>query len=539
MRLNDRPTATLHRTLLAAIFLAIAPSAIASPAEQTLIVPPGTDSIPLGLASQTVIQASHGPFHGQLAFTSEGAVYEPGDGFVDAGADVIILTLTPPEPAVLRIRIVAGAVSPEDQAVVLGDTTGLPPHWQSWTVHDPGRDLEIINGLFGDAFVFGPEDEDGPTLEAVLDGNGTSGNGTTTSTTHLDVEVREPPEQGLGTNGITFFQILDSGSLVGEIQATWFADAFFTGWKVQLASASSLQASPGFELETGVNRLQIRRWTSTIVSPPIGGLELFVNDVSVANLPAAIHPQNGTETHRILRTKVPGPGQYEMIIQNVTTLRSDDVVDPTERLSTESFDGGLGGAWVPVNSVAQGTSPQTLPGPGDRLDLDFGLVAQGTSSYLEKLVPLVESDDPPGFAFRFWMDPTAVSLDPDTSVRIATACQPSGSCGPVRIWLGHDGQDFTVTATAWRSGGSAARIETPISNAPHLVEVRLRHGWLPGLAKGSLELWIDGELIGRETGIDNHAAQINKLRLGILTDAAGSTGVLGIDDYEAWRFDKF
>ncbi|MEM7352001.1 MAG: hypothetical protein AAF657_14470 [Acidobacteriota bacterium] len=538
MQYDDRSIARLVRAILAVFLLASTIPALASESEQTLIVPPGAASISLGLPPFTLISAVHGPFHGQLTQEITGLTYQPGASFADARADIMILELTGAIREVRRIRVVAGEVALDGEVAILGDLTGLPPTWESWVVDDPARQLEIEAGLFGDAYAFDTSDEDGPRMVVILDDGNNSGSGTTTSATHLDVEVRDLPNLTWeSTDRMTFFQILDNGQPVGGLDAEWIDNGTHTGWRVLPTSVSGPPLATGFALQSGVNRLRVRRWTHFGTAPPTGGLELFLNDVRVAELPAAAHDPDQPETHEIQLTNVPGPGDHELVVQNVLTKRSQNTADPTTRLSYEPFNASITSDWVAINPVAQSYAPQDLPGDGDRLELDLGLVAQGHSSYLEKAVPLTPVEDPPGFALRFWLDPTAVSLKAGTALQVATACTASGSCEPARIWLGHDGDDVTIAATAWRNGGSAARVETPVANAPHLVEVRLRHGWLPGLANGSLELWIDGVLVGRETGIDNHTAQINKLRLGILTDAGASSGILGFDDYEAWRFE--
>ncbi len=539
----QRSFSFVMRSILAVFFWSTTGVALANEVEQTILVPPGSDSVAVDIASDSVTSI-YGPFNGHLWQQGEHLIYVPTSRFAESGSDLAIVHLTlagrTAGETVLRLRFLAGATAWDGGVAIFGDLTGAPPSWRHWTIDSMDGAPTLEPGLFGGkAYVFDTEDADGPSITTEIEDGTNSGNGTTTSTTDLDVEVRDLPGAKYGTlSNMTFFRIREGGNVIGGLDAVWVDKGRSSGWYLRPTTSMQPFASSRFLLSEGRNRVRLRRWSQ--LDADDGGIEVFLNGEWITELPSPPISLAQPEMHEIMLTNVPGPGDQELVVDNPIARRSGNLIDPSMRLSYNNFSGGDTSEWTVVNAAAQSFPNQDLPGPGNRFDVDLGLLSTSQSSFLEKSVPLPVGGvpDPPEFGLRLWIDPTAVSLPARSSVQVATACSESGaSCDPLQIWLGHDGTSFTIAATAWRDGGSPTRIETPVTQVPHLVEVRLGHGWLPNLANGFLELRIDGVLIGRATGLDNHTAQINKLRLGVLTDAAGSSGVVGLDDFEAWRLE--
>ena len=532
-----------HSTLMilsvVAIFLAVAGPARALDTEQTILVPPYLESISIDIGPNRLVTSTYGPFHGTLTPVGNDLIYQPSASIKEAKSDLALVSIVSGSggfffaPYVLRLRFVAGDTALDGGVITMGDITGAPASWTNWTI---SGDYTVVGGLLVNkayALNFASTNTPGHVRAPTDDGTA-SGQGHTTSTTTVDIEVRDIPTiLPSDPRATEFFRILEGTDPAVELAASW--DQIAENWTIHLTSEVSSSAS-NVDLPTGPSRLTIRRWTGRYGT---AGADLFLNDKPVTTIAAAPLAAETVETYEFQLEGIEGPPGTELVVENPFVARSPTLVDPTTRLIYDPFTGGADPQWAVAHAGAQAISAQDLPGNGDRFDVDFGYLSPGAHSFLETAIPLQPGGvvDPPGFAMRFWMDPTAVTLAPNTGVRIATACTETGSCGAARIWLKHDGNGLAIEATAWQNGQSAARIETPITNQPHLIELRMRHGWKPTIANGSLELWIDGVLIGDVAGLNNHTSQINKLRLGVLNDPAGSSGVIGFDEYEAWRFD--
>ena len=518
---------------------AIAASAAAAPQTQTqtILVPPGAEAAIIVPSTRGAIIDVYGGHRGTLLIDTKGIRYEPEDAFWDAGNDLLLVAIDQGTTVLVeRYRLVAADSAGDHGGAVLGDLTGLPSNWVNWELVDPQQLAVPVTGALGGIAYFLPATGtplDQPKLVVPIEDTQSGNNGTASSgTVHVtvrDIGTIGPP---LNQNGdrFTFFSISEGTTEIVRVEAVWLSGA----WKMQAIGPSI--SSTLLDLAGGLNRVRLQRWTNAEGG---SGTDLFLEDRRIITLDTSPHDPESAETFVISAAEYVGNGQVELRVEAPRAQRGEQWIDPTTTVVADGIDGGVDAAWTVINGFAQSLSAQDLPGPGDRLDIDLGLLPQGHSSFLERPVTLPPGGvlDPAGYAIRFWVDPTAASFAVDTAVRIATACTETGSCGAARVWIGRDSQGLTLTATAQRELGPGARVETAVTNEPHLVELRMRHGIAPGIANGWLELWVDGRLHGRVDGIDNHTKQIAKLRLGALNDAAGSSGIIGLDDYEMWRFE--
>jgi hypothetical protein len=75
----------------------------------------------------------------------------------------------------------------------------------------------------------------------------------------------------------------------------------------------------------------------------------------------------------------------------------------------------------------------------------------------------------------------------------------------------------------------------PITNAAHLVELRLARSTGPDANDGTFELWIDGASVHAATGLDNSASGVDFARLGALSVKTGASGTLLWDEFVSRR----
>jgi hypothetical protein len=76
---------------------------------------------------------------------------------------------------------------------------------------------------------------------------------------------------------------------------------------------------------------------------------------------------------------------------------------------------------------------------------------------------------------------------------------------------------------------------SPITPAPHFVELRWARATAPGANDGLLELWIDDVLTSSVTTVDNDTTAVDFVRLGALAVKTGASGTLLFDAFESRR----
>jgi hypothetical protein len=75
-----------------------------------------------------------------------------------------------------------------------------------------------------------------------------------------------------------------------------------------------------------------------------------------------------------------------------------------------------------------------------------------------------------------------------------------------------------------------------ISDAPHSFEVDWKAATAPGANNGSLTFWIDGTQRSQILNVDNDTRQINRVRLGAISNIdTGTRGAFYFDAFEARR----
>jgi hypothetical protein len=527
-------TATTLLAVFGTALLLTTGAAEAQETEVTLVVPPGAGSAELTVPVGSMVTGTYGPFHGDLTPTQDGFLYQPGESFWQTGSDLTFVYTQRPT-TLMRVRWVAGATGLDGPVAAMTD----PGHgqWQPWQlVSPPENPIVVTGGVVADhayrmeALDTGPQPQMSVSVQGPAGGEGTY----TTSDVVVvidDIELNRSLLKESDT--IVFYRVTEGMDVVLEMEVGWNAQA--QTWQVRPTSPLD-QSAPFALLDTDYNRLRLVRWSQD----GQGGARLTVNDVLTASIGVDPHLPSAASTHEIVAEPLTQPTAGLVLTFEDPVVRTSGVVtELADRDLHDSFTGGPGPGWVALGLIsAMDTAPQELPGPGDQLEIDLGLFSPGQSTYTEKTNFIATSEVAPrGHTFRFWVDPSAAVLLADSPLTLLAGCPATGPCNGLRVLLEETGGGLEVAVSAARDDGTIALVNTPVTTAPHLVEVRLRNAVVPGSDTGWVELWVDGTLAGHAERIVNHGRQVETLRFGALGVPAGVGGVLALDDFEAWRFD--
>jgi predicted outer membrane repeat protein len=200
----------------------------------------------------------------------------------------------------------------------------------------------------------------------------------------------------------------------------------------------------------------------------------------------------------------------------------------------DGFDlGGLAG-W----SAAQTDGGDLAPAAGAAMVGTLGIQAtvdDTTGLYVQDESP----NDEPRYRARFYLDPNG--FDPGEALTHRRSRVLIGFTeGPLRrvfaVVLRRVNGAYAVMARARLDEGT--QVDTgfvPITDAPHVIEVDLRSATGPDTGDGWIQLWVDGVPSGSVSGLGNHRAAVDLVRLGALSVKGGSSGALRFDAFESRR----
>ncbi|MEM8962877.1 MAG: hypothetical protein AAGD38_15435 [Acidobacteriota bacterium] len=537
---------TLRLVHLTPILFLILPCVLhAIDVEQTIIVPPGTQTMEIVLSDhdQADIVDVFQPQHGDLQPLQDAILtYTPGSSFWWIRADFAVVqwTLETGQSETRRLRFVAGDTAYD--AAVVSDDPAMSGSWPGWSIVDPDGHLSTLPGILTPLRHLIPGDQVGvtPELQAALpddEEQHQSGQNTTTSTTTVDVEIRDiPKSEDPPQPTREFLVIVEEGVEIVSARVEW--SAADEAWQISLASGAKVSVS--YPLENGIHRVVVTRWTNHRSDD--SGTDLRVEDTLVASLSTPPHVDLATETHILTMASLVA-SSTEVTFELPTAALSDSLVDSTARSVYDGFDSSaVSSSWAVYRPVVQTVTTQRLSWPGYQLDFDLGALPATGSSFLE--IPITgfsptryQVPGPDGYGVRFWVDPSHVSIPAQHPFSLVAGCQSTGGCGAFRVWLDHDGTSLRIGLNARHDDGSISLMYAPVTATPHVVEVRLQPAWAADVENGWAELWIDGVLIGRTTGIDNHTRDVAMVRIGVIEDPDTSTGTLSYDEIEVWSFD--
>jgi FtsP/CotA-like multicopper oxidase with cupredoxin domain len=163
----------------------------------------------------------------------------------------------------------------------------------------------------------------------------------------------------------------------------------------------------------------------------------------------------------------------------------------------------------------------------------------GMAALIDDTTAMFVRDDSPvneaRYHARFRFDPNSITMASGNRHRIFVAS--NGSVGLVRIDIRWNGTGYQLLASVRSDAGTYARTAwSPITDAPHRIEIAWRAATAPQVNDGSLSLYVDGALVQTLGGIDNDTHRVQQVRLGPSQGIdAGTHGTEFFDDFVSRR----
>lgn len=205
-------------------------------------------------------------------------------------------------------------------------------------------------------------------------------------------------------------------------------------------------------------------------------------------------------------------------------------------ISTDSFDFGLGG-WTetdPDGNLTATNAAAIAPGSSQGIAV-VKQAGNQTPAYLTDDSPTAE----PRYRVRFWYDPNSITMEDNKRHKIGFlfGTTPSQRRLLTFVVRKDPGGAYRLLAKAHADDGSWAKTAwVALSDAPHMIEADWRRATAPGTNDGSLRLWLDGNLAGTVTGIDNDGWLGELFRLGNVGGLdPGTSGTQYFDDFRSHR----
>jgi hypothetical protein len=155
--------------------------------------------------------------------------------------------------------------------------------------------------------------------------------------------------------------------------------------------------------------------------------------------------------------------------------------------------------------------------------------------YVQDDTPLDESR----YRARFYFDPNG--FDPGEAAgqrrtRIFIGFSGSPTRRVMALVLRRISGAYSLMARVRQDDNSQLDTEfIPITDAPHVVELRWTRSSLADASDGTFEMWIDGASVASLTGSDNNLAGIDFVRLGALSVKSSAQGTLYWDEFVSRR----
>ncbi|MDA8015973.1 MAG: hypothetical protein MPN21_00895 [Thermoanaerobaculia bacterium] len=542
---------TLLMCFAVPLLAAGAAGAQANEAERRVLMPWEQETEVLRAAPPTAV--ARGPVHGVLTYDEEGdLLYRPwSSSFWDVGSDAFLLEYSNSNGETQRQRFVVHAGVQETRWAQFGfEPSELEP-----PEIDPAEQL----GVDSAAALLG---EQGARIE--LDGSGSDayyripipvsppGRGGPPpadpgcADMHMDLSSGDPDggdglyrealeaclstQDGLYACRFTLLRIAGDQSDIARVQvamsedATWIRGVFFDDLGQQHSTA-------WIPLEDQPYTLRTDWWTDDV-----GGIRLWLDGRVVAS---TVGHSSGQESRAVEIGAIDAPVEARLAFSldsihlyhgAVGQGATASLSDPFETDLSKWTAMGLGGGSLRIDSSA------ALAGGAG---LEIGLGA-GWGSWLRDDTPEAVRNA----GLRFLVDASDLDLGPAPSDPTSGPVfglvhglklddGGPGSAFSLRLWRSSTG--FRIQASAANDDGSFGRTPYAPSSDVHVVDLRWKAATEPGRRDGWLRFWLDGDLVGEATRLDNAQAVMESVRLGALNLPDEAAGLLRFDEYEVLR----
>lgn len=519
-----------------------------------VVVPQGELWIEVDLGSPgDQLEPFAGALHGTLQNTPLGVRYVPSDDFWTVGSDVILFA-DPVNQRTKRVQLVTGTTADDE---MVGTMPGHPwtfenpsttVDWRTWQESSsPTNPLVSVAGTFlpESHLIRGLANDIAPLLTIDVDSASSGGAGSSTTVRmHAKLDDLDPkrlfdPQNPIFGTETAFYQIRKNGEPLLQLMVMLDStEQFWIRMKSRVGNPSDYVVLPA-----GQSSLRIERFSGR---PGGEGAVLYLDDVRVGRVEIEYPP--GFDDHEVheltMANETTSTQSLEFEIEGPTLLASQTVADMVEPMIFDDFTSGSPGpAWTQqVQPGAQSSTTQSLPGTGRMLDFDLDYTSPSSASFLEMDMSGLYSRQhrrAPGHSVRFWIDSSAVDLQPGTEITLSALCGASPWCGATKVRLRRTSAgvyDLYMSAVD-DSGVSRAVPGQPVSLGPHFIEYRMRTATAHDTENGWIELWVDGQLLGRTAEIDNYDNLPTEVRFGVIDAHPTVTGVLSMDMVQVSIFD--
>lgn len=491
-------------------------------------------------AGETLVSLEK-PVHGSAEIESGQVVYTPtpGGDFWSVGSDRWIVMVATSEGALVHRRLTARAGSPIEGP----PTTHFEPGEALPPTHDDFGQIEIgaAGALLGE----------GGALIA-LDGKGREAyfeyqviphgfRGTNNSDAGC-ADLR----MGLGTpesftvdncqqdiNGVTGCSMVLISAVPTVAEAELFrlelgvtsSETLLRGVAYDAWGGST--AMPWTAVSGGSQEVRMDWWTGDS-----GGMRLRIDGRVRGEIRDVASPGIYVGEMRV-GAPVSSPGLGLDLAIDAIRVRNGHLEHDSGHVTADPFEEDLA-LWHAVGTAGGGVSVARAAALGGYSGLELALGAGGWGAWILDRTPAGE--DAAGLRFR--LDTDALIMADDDILNLVHG-QPTDGPGVesrflVRLWQ----KDDALKIRASTHDDYGVHYNTPyavLSAGDHLVELTWRAASEVGSSDGRLRFWLDGQLIGELTALDNYSLAIESVRFGAMFLKPGTGGTLYLDEFESWR----
>jgi hypothetical protein len=166
--------------------------------------------------------------------------------------------------------------------------------------------------------------------------------------------------------------------------------------------------------------------------------------------------------------------------------------------------------------------------------------AQGLRAVLDDSRTIYVTDNRPnaetGYWVRFHFDPNSIRMASGNTHVLLHGFTGTSTLA-LRLQLRFSGGGYELRASLQTDGGNwIDTVWTPVSDAPHVIELAWYASTASGANNGGLTLWIDGLSRGNITSANNDTRRIDRVRLGAVAGIdTGTRGTYYFDAFESRR----
>ena len=286
------------------------------------------------------------------------------------------------------------------------------------------------------------------------------------------------------------------------------------------------RGTPWIDTPTDTHAVRIDAWAARNPTTVDGGIRLSIDGVNVGEVTDVDNDQMALDSVRLGAIGVQSgtTGSYSL---DAFRIWRDDA-SPTA-LFGDAFEGptvtGWDAQYIPTGGALETVADLAIPG---NRKLAVGMVPGTTQVFLVDEIP----DGATSHRATFEFDPNGVVLAGQGQVIFSGIEGFSRTVFQVRFREGAEG--FQLKLDTYDDQGVFATIPgwVDIADGPHALQVE----WWSDTAPrgGGIQLYVDGVLAGRVTGLDNDQRWVDKIRLGAVGVKPGALGTTLFDRFASW-----